>query len=145
MVKVNLIAVGNLKEKFLVDAKNEYVKRLSAFCDLKIIEMKESDRKKESLLLEKYLKGYNIALDLGGENLSSEEFSAKIDKITTNLSGEISFFIGGSDGMEKSLLEKMDMKLSFSKMTFPHQLFRVMLLEQIYRAFTILKGKAYHK
>ena len=152
MLKINLICVGNLKDKFFIDSANEYIKRLSRFCSLKVIELKEytkedSIQKTKELEGEEILKevkGHFILLDVLGKHLSSEEFAQKLETIEQTNS-EISFVIGGSYGVSDKVKQKANFALSISKMTFPHRLFRIMLLEQIYRAFTINNNIAYHK
>lgn len=152
-MKINIVCVGKIKEKFFVEAINEYAKRLSRFCDLKIIEVEEeskmsnTDKKCEiesENLLEK-CGGIIVALDSSGKLLSSPEIANFIKLKTNNGISEISFVIGGSNGLSQNLKNRADLVLSFGKITFPHQLFRVVLLEQIYRAFTILEGLPYHK
>ena len=153
MLKVNIIAVGSIKEKYLTDAINEYLKRLSRYASVSIVEIEEktqsSDirlkKEQEGLAILKKARGYIIALDGGGVQLSSVDFSKKIDDIALSGDSEISFVIGGSNGHSEQVLRFADMRLSFGKMTYPHQLFRVMLLEQIYRAFSIRAGTPYHK
>ena len=156
MIKINLVCLGDIKEKYLREAIGEYSKRISRFADLKIIELKEnvatsnndSDIKKALLKdaeeIKKYLKGYIICLDIKGKMISSEEFSKKIEKISLNNS-EITFIIGASNGIDDKIKSLANEKISFSPMTFPHQLMRVIFLEQTYRAFTILNNIAYHK
>ena len=152
MLSINLICVGNLKEKFWRESQDEFTKRLSAFCKLNIIEIKEQNYlenidliiQKESETILKNLKGYTILFDVKGKTCTSEDFSLKIDKLT-NISSEITFIIGGSYGVNDEIKNKVNERLSFSSMTFPHNLFRVMALEQIYRAFMIKSGKSYHK
>jgi len=153
-MKVNIVCVGKIKETFFVDAINEYKKRLSRFCVLNIIEVDE-DSKQTNLLLKSQNEGSKllskcsgviVALDGGnGKMLSSEELADYIAKKELSGSSEISFVIGGSNGLSDEVLNKADLVLSFGKITFPHQLFRVVLSEQIYRAFTIIKGLPYHK
>lgn len=151
-MNLRVICVGNIKEKFFADAINEYLKRISRFHKIEIIETKEGNKNKtvdeikviECEEIKKYLKGYIISLDLKGEQITSVVFSEKIDKIAQNNS-TITFVIGGSNGLDKEILNMSNYILSFSKMTFPHQLFRVMLLEQIYRASTISNNVTYHK
>lgn len=152
-MKINIVCIGKIKEKFFVEAINEYAKRLSRFCDLKIIEVEEeskmsnTDKKCEiesENLLEK-CGGIIVALDGSGKLLSSPEIANFIKLKTNNGISEISFVIGGSNGLSQNLKNRADLVLSFGKITFPHQLFRVVLLEQIYRAFTILEGLPYHK
>lgn len=161
MIRINLITVGKLKEKYWRDAAAEYSKRLSAFCRLEIVELNESrlsdspsDKEKQAALeneaaaMAKYTDGsgvYNIAMCIEGKQLSSEELSAKMDLCGTQGFSTINFIIGSSFGIAQSVKDKCDLRLSMSKMTFPHQLARVMLLEQIYRGFQISKGTKYHK
>ena len=150
MIKV--ITVGKIKEKYLVDAIKEYEKRLSKYTKLEIIEVSDVDfdinktleTEKNSIL--KYIdnKDYIITLDIEGNNISSEEFASKMNDIF-NHNPNITFIIGGSYGLHKDIKNMSNYSLSFSKMTFPHQLFRVMLLEQIYRTFKINNNEAYHK
>jgi len=152
MLKINLVCVGNLKDKFFIDACDEYKKRLSRFCSLNIIELKEytnfentqQTKEKEAIEIIKNLKGFVILLDVKGELISSEELSKKIFNLS-NTNSEITFVIGGSYGVSEEVKERANLKISVSKMTFPHRLFRVMLLEQIYRAFTIINNIGYHK
>ena len=152
MINITVVAVGNLKEKFSKDAQNEYLKRLSAFCKVKIIETKEFNelknieliKEKEGEEILKHLSGYPILLDVKGEEITSEDLAKDIEKLSLTYSS-ITFIIGGSYGVSEKVRENCKQKLSFSKMTFPHNLFRIMLLEQLYRAFTILNGKSYHK
>ena len=143
MIKV--ICVGKLKEKYLVDACLEYVKRINKYTRLEIIELKDSDfvREKDEIL--KYInKDYIITLEIEGEMLDSPTLSRKIDNIFLNNSN-ITFIIGGSEGLHQDIKKISNYSLSFSKLTFPHQLFRVMLLEQIYRSFKIMNNETYHK
>lgn len=159
-MNITLITVGKLKEKYLKDAISEYSKRLNRYCKLDIIELQDektpenASSKEEALIKEKEgekilgcIKDnmYVISLDLNGKMLSSEEFSVFIDDLGLRGSSNIAFVIGGSLGLSKAVLNRADYKLCFSKMTFPHQLFRVMLLEQIYRGFRISRGEPYHK
>ena len=150
---IRIICVGKIKEKYLRDAIEEYSKRLSKYTKLEIIEVKDESKmdtkdimKKEAISIEKYInnKDYNIVLDIEGEELSSLTFAKKLDKIFIS-SSNINFIIGGSVGIDDSIKEKANLRLSFSRMTFPHQLFRVILLEQIYRAFKIINNESYHK
>lgn len=152
MLKVNIVCVGSIKEKFYVDAINEYKKRLSRFCSLTITEVNElseqSLNKKidlESQSLLKAVKGQMFVLDRCGKELSSPEIAQLIKKTADSGAGEISFVIGGSNGVSQDLISKANQSISFGKITFPHQLFRVVLLEQIYRAFSILNNSPYHK
>ena len=155
-MKITLITVGKIKEKYLRDAIAEYSKRLSRYCKLEIIEVADektpdhaSDvventiRDKEAERIMKYVKEdtYVITLEINGKLLSSEELSAKINQLGIQGTSHITFIIGGS----KEVLARSDYALSFSKMTFPHQLMRVILLEQIYRSYRIINGEPYHK
>ena len=149
MIKV--ICVGKIKDKNLKNLIDDYYKRISKYVNVQIIEIKDENEnydemKRESKEIENYLdnKNYNIALDRLGKNINSIEFSNLIDKTFINYSN-ITFIIGGSLGLDKTILNKCNMILSFSSLTFPHQLFRLMLLEQIYRAFKILNNERYHK
>lgn len=159
MIKITVIALSSLKEKYLKDASAEYVKRLGAFCDLKIIELDpvrlpekpspaeiSSALEREAELINKKIPAgdFIVPLCIEGKQLSSEEFADTVSK-ERNIGRGITFVIGSSCGLADSIKRLADLKLSFSKMTFPHQLFRVMLLEQIYRAFKISSGGAYHK
>lgn len=156
MIKINLICIGDIKEKYLTDAINEYSKRISRFANLKVIELKEqvaktnnnldilNALKKDANEISKHIKGYPICLDINGEMISSEQFAKKIEK-TTLTNSEITFIIGASNGIHQEIKDICKEKISFSKMTFPHQLMRVIFLEQLYRAFTILNNISYHK
>lgn len=152
MIKINLVCVGNLKDKFFIDGAREYEKRLSRFCNLKIIELKEYTnlgnieqiKNAEGEEIIKHLNGHVILMDVKGNLISSEDMAKKIDNLSLNYS-EITFVIGGSYGVSQKVKERAKEKLSVSLMTFPHRLFRVMLLEQIYRAFAINNGSEYHK
>lgn len=152
MITINLVCVGNLKERFTKDEQAEYQKRLSAFCNLNIVEIKEQNQfenvdvtlQKEGLDILSKSKGYVILCDIGGKQLSSENFAQKIDKLMLENS-TITFVVGGSYGVSEDVRKKANERISFSPMTFPHNMFRNMLLEQIYRAFTIINGKSYHK
>ncbi|MCB6413862.1 23S rRNA (pseudouridine(1915)-N(3))-methyltransferase RlmH [Dorea acetigenes] len=159
-MKITIIAVGKIKEKYLKDAITEYSKRLGRYCRLEIIEvadektpdhasenMEDAIREKEAERIGKYIKedAYLVTLEIQGRQLTSEEFADKIEKLGVSGIGHMIFIIGGSIGLGKSILEKSDYALSFSKMTFPHQLMRVILLEQIYRSYRIINGEPYHK
>lgn len=149
---INLICVGNLKEKFSREEQEEYLKRLSAFCKINVIELKEQNHlenpvviiEKEGEEILKKIKGYCFLCDIKSKEFSSEQFAQKIDSCMQENS-TISFVIGGSYGVSEKVRKEVNERISFSPMTFPHNLFRIMLLEQIYRAFTILNGKSYHK
>lgn len=159
MLHIDIICVGKLKEKYLKDAIDEYSKRLSKYCFLNIIELldeKLPSNESEKLLYEVKCKecerisshikkdNYTIALDLTGKELSSEEFSKKIDNISL-INSNITIIIGGSLGMTNEFLNTVNEKICFSKMTFPHQLIRVFLLEQLFRAFKISNNETYHR
>ena len=152
-MKVNIVCVGSIKEKFYIEAIEEYKKRLSRFCVFKIIEVDEESKiqnleKKSELEGERLLSkcsGAIVALDARGKMLSSPEIADFVKKKEVSGISEISFVIGGSNGLSKDVLEKASLVLSFGNITFPHQLFRVVLTEQIYRAFTILNNLPYHK
>ena len=152
-MKVNIICVGKIKESFFNDAIAEYKKRLYRFCNFSIIEVDEDSKQtnisikseKESKMLLEKCKGAIVALDGKGKMLSSEDLAEYIEKKEISGISEISFVIGGSNGLSKTILDSADIVVSFGKITYPHQLFRVVLSEQIYRAFTIIKGLPYHK
>lgn len=145
MIKINIIAVGKIKESFYREALGEYLKRLSRFARVEIKEIAERQTlKEEAADILRVAKGYKIALALEGEKLSSEGLAKKI-RILCDEGKEISFIIGSSCGLDKSVKAAADFRLSFSDMTFPHQLMRVILSEQIYRAFMINSGGEYHK
>ncbi len=150
---IKIITIGSIKENYLKDAIEEYKKRLSKYTNLEIIELKdeglveeEKAKKIEAEKIEKYLneKDYIITLEIEGKEYTSEEFAERIRNIQIENSN-ITFIIGGSYGLADTIKQKANMHLSFSKMTFPHQLFRVILLEQIYRAFKINNNESYHK
>lgn len=158
-MKIAVIGVGKLKEKYFVMAVEEYVKRLSRYCRLELVETADEktpdgaspaeEERIKRLEGERILKAvreedYVIALAIQGEALSSEELAQRLQELSIR-GRRIVFIIGGSLGLHDSVLARADMRLSFSKMTFPHQLMRVVLLEQIYRSFRIIKGEPYHK
>ncbi|MFT5872545.1 MAG: 23S rRNA (pseudouridine1915-N3)-methyltransferase [Clostridium sp.] len=159
-MNITIICVGKIKEKYLKSAIDEYKKRLSRYCKLSIVELSDektpdnASKKEEILIKEKegeaILKNikdnmFAIALELKGNMLSSEELSNYIRDLGIKGESNIAFVIGGSLGLSMAVLERANYKLCFSKMTFPHQLFRVMLLEQVYRGFRIISGEPYHK
>ncbi len=159
-MKITLLTVGKIKEKFYKDAVAEYCKRLNRYCNLTIVEVsdeKTPDKPNETLecqirqkegqrLLDKLNPdAYTIVLAIDGKNIDSVSLSKKLDQITLNGNSHLQFIIGGSLGLDQAVLEKADFKLSFGAMTFPHQLMRVILLEQIYRAFRISNNEPYHK
>lgn len=150
---IKIICVGKLKEKYLSDAQEEYLKRLKKYTTVEVIELNDSSIEDEKIALEKekeqvlkYLKPkeYLVTLEIEGKELSSTELADKIDKTWLQYS-DITFIIGGSYGIHSDIKEKSNFKLSFSKMTFPHQLFRILLLEQLFRSYKILNHEKYHK
>ncbi len=157
MVKVKIISVGKIKEKYFTEAILEYSKRLSRYAKFSIVEVKEENYvqepnesekleilSREGANIKKELSGYIIATCIEGKKLSSTDLAKVIDKIK-NTSSEICFIIGGSYGIDENIKKLADLKLSISDMTFPHTLCRVMLTEQIYRAFSIINDGKYHK
>ena len=159
MISINIICIGKLKEKYLVDAINEYSKRLSTSCKFSVIELAEerlSDNPSQAEIekglelegkniIDKMPKGsYTFSMCIEGKEITSEDLSKRIEEISFDHS-TINFVIGGSFGLSNEVKDKSDFKLSMGKMTFPHQLARVMLTEQIYRAFQISKNTHYHK
>ena len=159
-MKITIVTVGKIKEKYLKDAIAEYSKRLSKYCKLEIIEVadektpdnasavvEEQIRSKEAERILKYIKedAYVITLEIHGKQLTSEELADKIERLGVQGTSHIMLIIGGSIGLGEEVLRRSDFALSFSKMTFPHQLMRVILLEQIYRSYRIINGEPYHK
>lgn len=158
-MKVILICVGKVKEKFYRDAIKEYEKRLGAYIKLNTIEISDEKVKVENdseiaLAMEKEGNNilskikdnqYVITLEILGKNLSSEEFASKIDNLMLTGKSDVALVIGGSYGLSDSVKKRSDFSLSFSRMTFPHQMMRVVLLEQVYRAYRIITGASYHK
>ena len=143
---IKIICVGKVKEAFYRDAIDEYMKRMGKYHKVEIIEVNDSNIKDEKELILKRIdkKDYIITLEIEGKENTSIEFSKLIDRILMERSN-ITFIIGGSDGLDDEIKALSNYKLSFSRMTFPHQLFRVILLEQIYRAFKIMNNESYHK
>ena len=150
---IKIITVGAIKEKYLKDAIEEYTKRISKYTNIEIIEVKDEGLVEpqkamdlEGEKIKKYIspRDYVITLEIEGKQLTSEEFAQKINSIYLE-SSNITFIIGGSYGISQEIKNMSNFKLSFSKMTFPHQLFRVNLLEQIYRAYKINNNESYHK
>ena len=143
---IKIITVGKIKENYLKEAINDYQKRINKYHKLEITEIEDDNiiNEKDRILKHINKKDYLIALDIQGIELTSIELSKKIDNIFINNSN-ITFIIGGSNGIHDSIKNIVNYKLSFSKMTFPHQLFRLILLEQIYRSFKILNNETYHK
>ena len=156
-MNIKIIAVGKLKEKYTKDAIDEFKKRLGAYCSLSLVEIPAQEIKDENLN-EKYKEtegqkilaaikpdSYVITLEISGKSLSSEEFAQKIKTLSQEGHNEVVFVIGGANGLSKAVSERANFKLSFSKMTFTHQLIRIFLYEQIYRAFKIINNEAYHR
>jgi len=143
---IKIICVGKIKEKYLREGIEDYIKRIGKYHKLNIIEVDDSEPIEESLKILKYVdnKDYVITLDIEGRELTSTELAEKIDK-TFITNSNITFIIGGSYGLSNKIKEISNFSLSFSKLTFPHQLFRIILLEQIYRSFKILNNETYHK
>lgn len=159
-MEIKIIVVGKLKEKYLKDGIAEYLKRLKSYANLKIIEIKDeaasqtlSDAEIEQIkvvegkrIIEKLPdRARVIALDLKGKQLTSEDFAEEINETMTYGTSQIAYIIGGSHGLSQEVLQKTDLKISFGKMTYPHQLMRLILVEQIYRAFKIIRNEPYHK
>lgn len=159
-MKITILCVGKVKEKFYRDAIDEFSKRLSRYCKLEVIEVNDEKtdeqaseneirliKEKEGERLLKNIKedAYVITLCIDGKQLDSEELSEKIEKLGIQGNSHIYFVIGGSLGLADAVINRADYKLSFSKMTFPHQLMRVILLEQIYRSYRIMNNEPYHK
>jgi len=148
MLTIKIIAIGS-QEEYYKSATDEYIKRLSKYCNISIIQLKHSDQKRETedikQELKKTPKSFTFLCDINGKEITSQSFAQKIENITQTNS-TITFIIGGSDGVDNLLLNShVHEKISFGKITLPHQLFRVILTEQIYRAFTILNNEKYHK
>lgn len=159
MIRINIVCIGKLKEKYLKDAIDEYSKRLSKYCKLNIIELSDESlpskinnsvvediKNKECTKILENIKNnsYVIALDLKGRQYSSEEFSKKIEDVQVKGFSDITFVIGGTLGLTKDVLSRANELICFSKMTFPHQLIRVFLFEQVFRAFKISGNETYH-
>lgn len=159
-MNIKIIAVGKIKEKYIQEGIKEFSKRLSRYCILDIIEIEDekapeslSDREMEivkskegeRILAKIPQNSFIISLEIQGKQLTSEELSKKIETLMVEGTNDITFIIGGSLGLSKEVLDKTNFKLSFSKMTFPHQLMRLILLEQVYRSWRIMKGEPYHK
>ncbi len=155
MIEIDVVTFGQVKEKYMIELINDYKKRISKFAKINFIELKDEPLRDsvnkvleiEGAKLEEIIKNskYIICLDIDGKNLSSEELANKIDEIATYNSNKITFVIGGSYGIQQEIKNKCNFKLSFSKMTFPHQFMKGILLEQIYRCFKILNNESYHK
>ena len=151
MLNINIVCVGKLKEQFWKDAEKEYSKRLTKFCNLKIIEIDDvnqgemlKDLEIEGKAILNQIKGKTYLLAIKGKECSSEDFAEELENLKLNNS-QISFVIGGSNGVSNDVVKKIPDKISFGKVTYPHNLARIILLEQIYRAFMINSGSKYHK
>lgn len=159
-MNINIICVGKLKERYWTEAVAEYTKRLGRYCRVRIVELKEErlpDRASraeeeyvktaegESILRSLSPDAYVMALDVKGKQLSSEQLSEKLDNLALEGRSTVDLIIGGSLGLSEAVRKRADFRLSFSLMTFPHQMMRVILLEQIYRAFKISRNEPYHK
>lgn len=159
-MKITIICVGKIKEKFYRDAVSEYAKRLSKYCKLEIIEvqdektpdhakeaLEEQIKEKEASRILKYIKedAFVYSLEINGSKPDSQELASQIQSLSIQGKSHIQFIIGGSLGLHKSITKAADRAISFSNMTFPHQLMRVILLEQIYRSYRIIQGEPYHK
>ncbi len=157
MVKINIVAVGKVKEKYFTEGINEYAKRISKFAGLNIIEVQEENfskvddgiidiiKEKECQRIMPHLKGTIIALAIEGKKYDSNNFAKSLQKFIDQSGGTITFVIGGSYGLSDKIKKEAKQLISFSDMTFPHTMFRLMLSEQIYRAFSIISGSGYHK
>ena len=143
---IKIICVGSLKEQYLKDLVNDYYKRINKYHKLEIIEVKDSDILEEGNLILKNIKQneYIICLSINGKDYDTLSFTDTIDK-TMQINSNITFVIGGSNGISNKVIERSDKQISFSKLTFPHGLFRGILIEQIYRSFKILNNESYHK
>lgn len=159
-MKITILCVGKIKEKYFKEGIAEYQKRLSKYCNFEIIEVadektpdhasaseEELIKEKEAQRIQKYMKkdSYTITLEIEGKMLSSEDLAKKIDNLGISGKSSITFIIGGSLGLHQSITSQSDFKLSFSKFTFPHQMMRMILTEQIYRSYRIIHGEPYHK
>lgn len=147
-MNINLLCIGKLKESYWREASLEYSKRLSKYCSLSIRELKEgSNPEKEGEDILKRLKedDYVIALDMRGEIFSSENLAHCIEKLGIDGKSKVTIIIGGSEGISREVLKRSNLVISFSALTFPHQMIRIFLLEQLYRSFKIIKGETYHK
>lgn len=159
-MNIKIISVGKLKEKYLVQGINEYTKRLSKYCKITLVEVPDEkapeklseaemiqvkEKEGERILAKIKEQEYVFALAITGQNPSSEDFAATLDKLQTSGKSQFAFIIGGSLGLSDQVLKRSNAQISFGKMTYPHQLMRLILVEQIYRAFRINAGEPYHK
>ncbi len=157
MIKINVVAVGKVKESYFAQGVAEYAKRLGKFCDFSVIEIAEENfskvddklieviKEREAGRILPHCKGYVVAMAIEGKELSSQKLAQKLKTLTDSGQGVITFIIGGSYGIHDSVKTRANELISFSQMTFPHTMFRLMLVEQLYRAFSINAGSAYHK
>lgn len=154
MIKIDIIAVGKMSQKHLTVIEKDYYTRINKYANINIIEVKEVNDNNINNIIEKEAdniiakidpSSFLITMEIDGKQLSSEQLAEKFNEVTTYSHSKITFVIGGSYGLSDRVKKMSNLKLSFSKMTFPHQLFRVMLLEQVYRAFTINNNSPYHK
>lgn len=149
-MNIKVVCVGKLKEKYWTGAIDEYSKRLKSYCKLDIVELKESPRddvnaEGEAILGKIGKDEYVITLEIKGKALTSEKLADKINNLAIDGKSDVTFVIGGSEGLSQAVMDRSNFPLSFSAMTFPHQMIRVFLLEQIYRSFKIIKNEPYHK
>lgn len=155
-MKIAVVAVGKLKEDFWRRAADEYLKRLRPYADVRVLEVPDRDPAKGGASRAVSEEGedalrlvpdgaYVVALDIAGKQLSSERFAQKLERLGVEGRGSVTFLIGGSHGLSEQVLQRADERLSFGSMTFPHNIARVLLLEQLYRAFRIIRGEPYHK
>lgn len=159
-MKITLVTVGKIKEKFYTDAIAEYTKRLSRYCKLEIVQVADEktpdkaseteerqikEREGKRILAQIKEGAYVIALAIQGEMLSSEQLAGKLERLGIEGQSQVVLVIGGSLGLSEEVMRRADYQLSFSRMTFPHQLMRVILLEQLYRSYRIIQGEPYHK
>ena len=159
-MNIQIVAVGKIKEKYLVEGIREYTKRLGPYTKLRVVEVPDEkapetmspaeeeqvkDREGERILAQIKPDTYVIALAIDGEAWSSEELSSRLERLATYGRSDIAFVIGGSIGLSSAVLKRADARLSFGRLTYPHQLMRLMLVEQIYRAFKIMRGEPYHR
>lgn len=149
-MNIRIVCIGKLKESYWKDALAEYAKRLSSYCKFEVVELKEDrsddvNREGETILTKLGEKEYVISLEIEGKQHSSEAFAKKLEELALAGHSDIAFVIGGSEGLSDEVKVRANGHLSFSQMTFPHQVMRVVLAEQIYRAFKINRGEAYHK
>lgn len=159
-MNISIITVGKLKEKYLINGINEYIKRMGPYAKVEVIEVPDEkapeqlsdaemvqikDKEGERILAKVAQDAYVIALAIEGEMWSSEKLAKELDKLATYGRSKVTFIIGGSLGLSAAVMQRSDSQLSFSKMTFPHQLMRLILVEQVYRAFRINRGEPYHK